>query len=66
MKTKAERIAFDRGYVCAVSCLVAAHDQPTMARDVLKANLPDSWDYIDEYDKKILTDAGLLAEGNEK
>ncbi len=60
MKTKAERIAFDQGYVCAVSCLVAGHDQPTIANDVLRANLPDSWDYIDEYDKKILSDAGLL------
>ncbi len=59
-ESKDERIAFDKGYVCAVACLVAGHDEPTIANDVLRANMPDSWDYIDEYDKKILREAGLL------
>jgi hypothetical protein len=51
--------AFVRGYVCAVANLIMLHDQPTMAKDVLRPMTPINWKLIDEYDRNVLAKAGL-------
>lgn len=58
--TKKEKIAFDRGYICAVACIISAHDEPTIASEVLNCNRPNDWSVIADEDVKTLTDAGLI------
>ncbi len=48
---------FDKGYVCAVANLLRLHDEPTLARDILKENPPsdyDWWNEIDVSDRTII------------
>ena len=52
--------AFDNGYICAVANLIRMHDEPTMARDMLRANMPSDWRKIAPEDKKVLREAGFI------
>jgi hypothetical protein len=52
---------FTRGYVCAVANLIRLHDQPEMARDLLREILPVDWRTIAEYDRAVLRKEGLTS-----
>lgn len=51
---------FTRGFVCAVANLVKMHDEPTIAKDLLRCIGNVDWKTIDRYDRDILRRAGLL------
>jgi hypothetical protein len=54
--------AFVRGYVTATANLVSLHDQPGMARDMLLQLGKVDWRKVDEYDRKVLREAGVFRE----
>lgn len=56
--TKGEQ-TFIQGYVCAVAEIIRTHDQPTIARDVLKGVGKVDWRTIDEFDRETLRKAGI-------
>lgn len=51
--------AFMQGYVCAVAEIIRTHDEPTVAKDVLRGIGNVNWDCIDDYDKETLQKAGI-------
>ena len=53
-------LAFTQGYICAVASLVKMHGEDTMAKDLLGGIGKVDWKNIDEYDRNILREAGLL------
>jgi hypothetical protein len=52
-------LTFEQGYICAVANLLRAHDQPTMAADLIKGMDVD-WSKIDPYDRDEIKRYGLL------
>lgn len=61
-RPSAKQIAreFQKGFVCAVSTMLALHDEPSKAEELLKTLGPIDWRHIDKYDKGILKDAGIV------
>lgn len=45
---------FQRGYICAVSCMVHGHGAGVEAEEALRALGPFNWDEMEPYDRKIL------------
>lgn len=52
--------AFIRGYICAVAEILRTHDEPTIAKDVLRAAGKVDWSQIDKADVEPLRAAGLV------
>ena len=57
---KRECYEFERGYICALSCIVAGHGTDTAVREALQALGPVDWRRIDGHDRAIL--AGTVQE----
>lgn len=51
--------AFEQGYICAVANIIRTHDEPTIAKDVLAAQMPKDWSKVDKLDYQTLHKAGL-------
>jgi hypothetical protein len=51
---------FERGYLCALSCIVAGHGTDTAVREALQALGRINWSRIDDYDRAVL--AGAIQE----
>lgn len=45
---------FQRGYICAVSCIVRSHGVGVEAEEALRALGPFNWDEMEPYDQMIL------------
>ncbi|MDP1579280.1 MAG: hypothetical protein Q8M02_03315 [Candidatus Didemnitutus sp.] len=52
-------LTFEQGYIAAVANLLRAHDQPTMAADLIHGMNVD-WSKIDPYDRDEIKRHGLL------
>lgn len=55
-----EHCEFERGYICAVAEIIRMHDEPVIAKDVLRGIGRVDWSLIDEYDRTTLRGAGLI------
>ncbi len=53
---KNECYAFERGYICALSCIISGHGTGTAVREALRALGPIDWRRIDEYDRGVLAE----------
>ena len=55
-KAKNECYEFQRGYICALSCIVRGHGTGTEVREALQALGQIDWRRIDAYDRGVLAE----------
>ena len=55
-----EALTFEQGYVCAVATMLSQHGDSVCAKDMLGCMGNIDWSKIDEYDREIIKEYGLL------
>lgn len=54
-----KRLTFQDGYICAVANIIRTHDQPVIAKDVLKGLGKVDWSKVEPEDHAIFKEYGL-------
>lgn len=56
----AKRSSFQDGYICAVANIIRTHDEPTIAKNVLKEFGKVNWSKVEPEDRALLQKHGLI------